>query len=341
MSDIKILALFQQMLGTSTPTERGVLEDVICQRLITAGLTVSSAGVLATSVAMAIAVDPLNLSSPVGPAKGGTGIANNAASTLTISGNFATTLTVSGITGVTLPTSGTLLTTTGSIAGLTGTIANATQDLITRLGTVASGVWNAGAVTSSGDFTYGGGSATNGGLVSTVANGLPVTASHASGAIRFYAGGTTLRWSVDSAGSLVQAGGTQITLDATGIGTSGSWPTTASAANANVANANYVRLVTSRRAHKRDITPIPLAEARRTMLGLQGVTYRSAVDQDVRLWAGFIADDAEAVNPTLVTYDQRGALQSFTYDRVPAYHNELLKDHEARLLALERPDRGE
>lgn len=33
------------------------------------------------------------------------------------------------------------LTPTGSIAGLTGTIASATQDLITRLGTIVSGVW--------------------------------------------------------------------------------------------------------------------------------------------------------------------------------------------------------
>lgn len=48
------------------------------------------------------------VSSLVGPANGGTGIANNAASTLAISGNFATTLTVTGVTGVTLPTSGSL-----------------------------------------------------------------------------------------------------------------------------------------------------------------------------------------------------------------------------------------
>jgi hypothetical protein len=46
--------------------------------------------------------------SVLGPASGGTGIANNAASTLTISGNFATTLTVSGTTSLTLPASGTL-----------------------------------------------------------------------------------------------------------------------------------------------------------------------------------------------------------------------------------------
>ncbi|MEK7154552.1 MAG: helix-turn-helix domain-containing protein, partial [Patescibacteria group bacterium] len=54
--------------------------------------------------------------SVIGPAYGGTGIANNAASTLTISGNYATTLTLTGTTGVTLPTSGTLYgTATGSI----------------------------------------------------------------------------------------------------------------------------------------------------------------------------------------------------------------------------------
>lgn len=44
-------------------------------------------------------------------ANGGTGVANNAASTLTISGSFACTFTVTGVTGVTFPTSGTLATT--------------------------------------------------------------------------------------------------------------------------------------------------------------------------------------------------------------------------------------
>lgn len=38
-------------------------------------------------------------------------------------------------------------------ANLTGTITSATQDLITRTGTITSGVWNAGAVTSSGVIT--------------------------------------------------------------------------------------------------------------------------------------------------------------------------------------------
>lgn len=44
----------------------------------------------------------------IGATYGGTGVANNASSTWTISGNFATTVTVSATTAITLPTSGTL-----------------------------------------------------------------------------------------------------------------------------------------------------------------------------------------------------------------------------------------
>lgn len=47
-------------------------------------------------------------------AQGGTGIANNASSTITISGSFGTTFTVTGTTSITLPTSGTLATLAGS-----------------------------------------------------------------------------------------------------------------------------------------------------------------------------------------------------------------------------------
>ena len=50
----------------------------------------------------------LTLGTALSPASGGTGVANNAASTLTISGNFPTTLTVGASTSVTLPSSGSL-----------------------------------------------------------------------------------------------------------------------------------------------------------------------------------------------------------------------------------------
>jgi len=50
----------------------------------------------------------------ISPVYGGTGKANNVASTLTITGAYATTLTVTNTTGVTLPTTGTLATLAGS-----------------------------------------------------------------------------------------------------------------------------------------------------------------------------------------------------------------------------------
>lgn len=50
----------------------------------------------------------------VPPAAGGTGVANNAASTITVSGAYALTLTLTNTTSVTMPTSGTLATLAGS-----------------------------------------------------------------------------------------------------------------------------------------------------------------------------------------------------------------------------------
>lgn len=75
----------------------------------------------------------------VTPAQGGTGIANNAASTITISGNFSTTLTVSGATSVTLPTSGTL-TTLATVTSTANTFTAAQRgafSALTDAGTVA------------------------------------------------------------------------------------------------------------------------------------------------------------------------------------------------------------
>ena len=61
-------------------------------------------------------VSASSLTGIVGPANGGTGVSNNALSTITVSGAFATTLTVTGTTNVTLPTSGSLATTGKAIA---------------------------------------------------------------------------------------------------------------------------------------------------------------------------------------------------------------------------------
>lgn len=50
----------------------------------------------------------------LGAANGGTGVANNAANTLTFSGNYGLTLTLTNTTSVTLPTSGTLVSAAGA-----------------------------------------------------------------------------------------------------------------------------------------------------------------------------------------------------------------------------------
>jgi hypothetical protein len=51
----------------------------------------------------------LSSEAALSPVRGGTGVANNAAATLTRSGNHALTVTTTGVTGVTLPTSGTVV----------------------------------------------------------------------------------------------------------------------------------------------------------------------------------------------------------------------------------------
>jgi len=59
-------------------------------------------------------LNPNSLSGILSPSNGGTGIANNAAMTVTGSGNFAYTRTLTGTTNVTFPTTGTLATLAGS-----------------------------------------------------------------------------------------------------------------------------------------------------------------------------------------------------------------------------------
>jgi len=85
----------------------------------------------------------------INPVYGGTGIANNTASTLTITGNYATTLTVTNTTGVTLPTTGTLATLAGSEE-----LDNKTLDASVGKGTwTASGTWTLPAWTAGGAMT--------------------------------------------------------------------------------------------------------------------------------------------------------------------------------------------
>ena len=107
----------------------------------------------------------LTTANAVTPNQGGTGVANNNASTLTISGNFATTLTVSGITSVTLPTSGTLVNS-----------AVATLSSLTSIGTIGTGVWQGTAVGA----TYGGTGVNNGASTITLGGSLTTSGAFAT-----------------------------------------------------------------------------------------------------------------------------------------------------------------
>jgi hypothetical protein len=206
------------------------------------------------------------------------------------------------------------------------------------VGTITSGVWNAGAVTSSGDFTYGGNSSTNGGLVSTVANGLPITASHASGAIRFYSGGTTLRMTIQSNGDIAIPGGmlfsaaTPLTFSgiATGTGT----------ATIIDSNGNFYKQSSSAR-YKEHITPWVVSP----------IALRMFVDLSPSLWdykgqksgaAGFMSEDLDALlirnaygTSPLINYDTEGRPDSNRDFALIGLQHLVLQNHETRLHELE------
>lgn len=100
-----------QLAGViSDETGSGSLVFATSPTLVTPALGTPSSGTLTNCTGLPSTA----ITGTLGADHGGTGVANNASSTLTISGNFATTLTVSNTTSVTLPTSGTLSTLAGT-----------------------------------------------------------------------------------------------------------------------------------------------------------------------------------------------------------------------------------
>jgi len=137
------------------------------------------------------------LTGTVSPANGGTGVANNSVSTLTISGAYPLGLTLSASTSLTLPTTGTLATTANTVAslgGTTGTIALGTGLSITTgtlnvangaTGTVTSVAVSGGTtgLTTSGGPVTGAGTITFAGTLAVGSGGTGVTTSTGSGSV--------------------------------------------------------------------------------------------------------------------------------------------------------------
>lgn len=99
------------------------------------------------------------LSQVLVPSSGGTGVANNNASTITISGNYAITITVTGTTGITFPTSGTLATLSGNEALTNKTINGNT--ITSGSGTLTLGAGSTLATSATNSITLTSTGATN------------------------------------------------------------------------------------------------------------------------------------------------------------------------------------
>ena len=178
--------------------------------------------------------------------RGGTGVANNAASTLTITGNFGTTFTVTGTTSVTLPTSGTLATTanintalpsatssqiyvgtgtagtaaaastlpTAAVPAFTGDVTNTAGSLATTVGKIGGN-----AVALGGALTFSGAFNTTFTVTGTTSVTLPTSGTLAttSNTVASFSGGSTgLTPSTATTGAVTLAGTLAIANGGTG-----------------------------------------------------------------------------------------------------------------------------
>jgi hypothetical protein len=125
------------LTGVATLTAQPILSSLTASKPV---FTDASKGLVSTGT--------------LGADQGGTGVANNAAMTVTGSGNFAYTRTLTGVTNVTLPTTGTLATLAGSEEftnkTLTSPVIGGTP---TGVGVLTSGTAQASTSGTSIDFT--------------------------------------------------------------------------------------------------------------------------------------------------------------------------------------------
>jgi len=144
--------------GTEINTEFDNISTAIATKSDTASPTftgtVTISSLTASKLVFTDASKGLVSTGTLGADQGGTGVANNAAMTVTGSGNFAYTRTLTGTTNVTFPTTGTLATLAGSETFTNKTLTSpAIGGTPTGVGVLTSGTAVASTSGTSIDFT--------------------------------------------------------------------------------------------------------------------------------------------------------------------------------------------
>lgn len=158
---------------------------------------------------------------PLAPSRGGTGISNNDAATLTRTGNHAVTITTTGTTGVTLPTSGTLVA-SGAIVDADINAGAAIVD--TKLATIATaGKVSNSATTATNANTAsaivardGSGNFTAGTITANLTGNASGTAANVTGVVALANGGTNKNMTA-VAGGVVYSDADSLEVTAGGI----------------------------------------------------------------------------------------------------------------------------
>ena len=269
--------------------------------------------------------------------------ANFGAGVSATTGTFSGTLTVNGF--------GTHAFSVGGTGGNTLQVSNTTAGTgnlaAMQIGT-DSGAGGLLLRAYSSTYTTGGQEFQSGALVqASYAGGISIAATHASGAIRFYSGGATLRWSINTIGSLIpEADGNYNIGDSThkpgNIYTAGLYLDGASGTGTSVIwdAGKQIRQLTSSARYKEHISPwsvTPDALQQFVALTPQNWDYKSQRNGAVSFTSEQLAAlpilNAYGRNP-LINYDSEGQPESNRDYGLIAMQHLVLQAHDTRLQDL-------